>query len=606
MLRLLIPLDESSNSAVAGPFRIYRAPGSVAFLSCCSALQPILPKSQVWCVDEASSKFVLQIRRPQYWRIEVPVEHPEDVRRAQRLREVFDAILLFEKTECPFQRPFTVELPKRPQTPVKKRPWTPVRRSSASLPLTPVTPVEIAHLYSGTPRGSICMGDLRGDGGTKKATDKHAKKAESRTEEPNSKAKEQTVSVPLPRIDVSSPRTEPPHAEGRHGQGPAIPQHAIVITAPCSEAGEAGPVGAPDVPRFKASTESLNSLHHPEPWRSAPLPPSPPLSNPGSPRSPSCQQDASGHAVPPNPTQRWSVASSDSLSSSECSLTTAPSSPQNVEFPRTRNAPAPASARPEEPPKPSSSNLTATTTTTTSSSWLLPPQPRRRAATTTTPSTTTNNTVATAATTTASAAAGTTTALAAVRNLPLTTVFTKTRDILLSPPSHLLSLMLKVAARITAGEWRGLAVGRGEGGERMSVQWDWSDEDVRGLGIGVGVGDDVGVDGVEGGRVWDAETDGSGSPGGDENETENGSGSGSGSGGGELEEWPKRKERGAKMAGSFPESDDEDEYGYGYADGNEGGEDSEKRERSPSCPTARCDGEGVDRGSGSVAGLSVG
>ncbi|KAK3320014.1 inheritance of peroxisomes protein 1-domain-containing protein [Cercophora scortea] len=139
----------------AGHFRIYRAPGSVAFLSCGSALQPILPKSQAWCVDEASSKFILQIRRPQYWRIEVPVISPEDVQRAQLLRDVFDKILQFEKTECPFRRSFTVELPEPPLTPVKKRPWTPAPNSLASLPPTPVTPVEVARLYRSAPKEFI-------------------------------------------------------------------------------------------------------------------------------------------------------------------------------------------------------------------------------------------------------------------------------------------------------------------------------------------------------------------------------------------------------------------------------------------------------------------
>ncbi|KAI5925606.1 inheritance of peroxisomes protein 1-domain-containing protein [Camillea tinctor] len=117
-----------------GAFRIYRAPGSVAFLSCGSALQPILPKSQCWCIEENNSRFVLQIRRPQYWRIEVPVSEPEDVQRALVLRDVFDHILLFEKTECPFQRNFTVELPERPQTPVKKKAWSPIGKNLISSP----------------------------------------------------------------------------------------------------------------------------------------------------------------------------------------------------------------------------------------------------------------------------------------------------------------------------------------------------------------------------------------------------------------------------------------------------------------------------------------
>ncbi|RYP80217.1 hypothetical protein DL769_002575 [Monosporascus sp. CRB-8-3] len=123
---------------LSGPFRIYRAPGSVAFLSCGSALQPILPKSQCWCIDEVNSRFVLQIRRPQYWRIEVPVADPDDAQRALVLRDVFDRILLFEKTECPFQRSFTVELPQRPQTPVKKKPWTPEGKNLLASPFRPL------------------------------------------------------------------------------------------------------------------------------------------------------------------------------------------------------------------------------------------------------------------------------------------------------------------------------------------------------------------------------------------------------------------------------------------------------------------------------------
>jgi hypothetical protein len=42
--------------------------------------------------------------------------------------------------------------------------------------------------------------------------------------------------------------------------------------------------------------------------------------------------------------------------------------------------------------------------------------------------------------------------------------------------------MLKVAARIAAGEWRGYMFGFGEGGERIPVRWDWSDEDDDGEG----------------------------------------------------------------------------------------------------------------------------
>ncbi|KAK7918490.1 hypothetical protein PG985_010364 [Apiospora marii] len=125
----LPPSSRLERTIAIGPFRIYRATGSVAFLSCGAALQPILPKSQCWCIAEDNSQFVLQIRRPQYWRIEVPVADAEEVQQALLLRDVFDNILLFEKTECPFQRSFTVELPPRPETPVIKKPWTSVGKN---------------------------------------------------------------------------------------------------------------------------------------------------------------------------------------------------------------------------------------------------------------------------------------------------------------------------------------------------------------------------------------------------------------------------------------------------------------------------------------------
>ncbi|MBE3047617.1 hypothetical protein IMZ48_34910, partial [Candidatus Bathyarchaeota archaeon] len=136
---------------------MYRAPGSVAFLNCGSALQPILPRSQCWCIEQDSSRFVLQIRRPQYWRIELPVADPEDARREELLRGILDGVLLFEKTRCPFQRAFTVRLPEpEVEAPVMKRPWTP-RRSL-------VGPVMVSPEASPTPRGSFSRGSFSKSG----------------------------------------------------------------------------------------------------------------------------------------------------------------------------------------------------------------------------------------------------------------------------------------------------------------------------------------------------------------------------------------------------------------------------------------------------------
>ncbi|KAK4032381.1 inheritance of peroxisomes protein 1-domain-containing protein [Parachaetomium inaequale] len=577
--------SQLERTIAVGPFRIYRAPGSVAFLSCGSALQPILPKSQAWCVDEESSKFVLQIRRPQYWRIEVPVEEQEDVRRAHQLRDVFDTILQFEKTECPFQRSFTVELPERPQTPVKKRPWTPARRSSASLPLTPATPVEVARLHEGTPRGSICMGDLRTALDARRSLNEHARNLEAPTEEPVLRESGNWGASLRPTAPIERPRSV----------SAAPPQRLPLIAVPLPKIRETGPADLPaEAPSFTSPTESLESVHGRESWLPTPLPPSPPLSTPGSPRSSSHLLQVQNvpeianphhepsHTITSKPSQTWSVATAESLAESQCSTTTAPSSVHDPEYSpacaqqpadTTQPTPTPAKDEPETPLKTASSSptqtspsprgrrppirrATTTTTTTTSSSIspsrraLSPLPPTANLLTTTTPHQRTPSPITAAAaagarpkpgsrSSSSMAAATAQGALAAVRRLPMT-VLHKTCEILMSPPSHLISLMLKVAARITAGEWRGLVFGMGEGGERVSVTWDWSDDDEdhrrrrRGTHRGRG-GNDVWVEGFE----FDGRR---------------------GGGGGVDDFWrgPRRTGR-VRMVGAFPESDDDED-----------------------------------------------
>ncbi|TQN73800.1 hypothetical protein CSHISOI_01635 [Colletotrichum shisoi] len=144
---LLSAYSQLERTIAIGPFRIYRT-GSVAFLNCGSALQPMLPKSQCWALAEDSSKFVLQIRRPNYWRIEIPVTNPDEQELAVALKGVWDQILQFEKTECPFKRSFTIALPDKPKTPAKRRPWTPPVKGALPVLSTPAHEVEA----SPTPR----------------------------------------------------------------------------------------------------------------------------------------------------------------------------------------------------------------------------------------------------------------------------------------------------------------------------------------------------------------------------------------------------------------------------------------------------------------------
>jgi len=69
--------------------------------------------------------------------------------------------------------------------------------------------------------------------------------------------------------------------------------------------------------------------------------------------------------------------------------------------------------------------------------------------------------------------------LQTARHLP-TAILQKTCEILLSPPSHLLHLMLDIAAKIGAGEWRGMVYGFGEGGEQVVGRWDYEDGELLG------------------------------------------------------------------------------------------------------------------------------
>ncbi|KAB8293112.1 hypothetical protein EYC80_007471 [Monilinia laxa] len=60
------------------------------------------------------------------------------------------------------------------------------------------------------------------------------------------------------------------------------------------------------------------------------------------------------------------------------------------------------------------------------------------------------------------------------RHLP-TAIIQKTCEILLSPPSHLLHLMMNIASKIAAGEWRGVLLGEGE-----AVHWDFTEDEYHG------------------------------------------------------------------------------------------------------------------------------
>ena len=494
-------LQQSNNTIFTGHFRIYRAPGSITFLNCGSALQPIFPKSQAWCVDEDSSKFILQIRRPQYWRIEVPVEDPEDIRRAQLLREVFDQILQFEKTECPFQRSFTVELPERPQTPVIKRPWTPARRSSESIIPTPVSaitiPAQIARVHRGPPKDDTIRVRKRRGTGTPVQSTFPASEDLFRIQEDNA------VSVPDITL-TSQPEEEPQQQESEapsrtftrtplipSGQqtshSVAAPPQLTLVTVPHSAEPSIHQLDGhvPDIAGSLSSVTSRDSFHSVRSCNSHILPPSPPLSKPTSPSLPGknaeSEEDlASFTSNRRNRSNNHQTSSASPIAVDRCATSnstfdgTAPSYTRDIGSPCSPTTAGLILVTPSPNASPTSRSRSPSSNTrrrslirgrATTSSSISPSRralsPLPRAAELFAPR--------------QRAPSFSSSKLEVVRKLPMT-VINKSFEILMAPPTHLMSLMLTVAARITAGQKSGAVLGSGERGERIPVQWDLEDE----------------------------------------------------------------------------------------------------------------------------------
>lgn len=112
-----------------GPLRIYRVTSSnVSFLNSGNLLHTIFPRSQCWCVD-GDSVFVLRVRQDAYYRIELPHEAAEDKEKVDDFKKVLAQVLQYERTRCPFTRGFEVELPERPKTPPRRRPKKPAEKA---------------------------------------------------------------------------------------------------------------------------------------------------------------------------------------------------------------------------------------------------------------------------------------------------------------------------------------------------------------------------------------------------------------------------------------------------------------------------------------------
>ncbi|TVY35650.1 hypothetical protein LOCC1_G007019 [Lachnellula occidentalis] len=489
------------------------------------------------CVD-GDSKFVLQIRKPNYWRIEVPNENAEDKTRVQELKEVLSKVLLFEKTPCPFQRDFVIELPEAPKTPIKKRPWKPVERQSTGR-LPAGSPG--AYLQEDGNRNSPIL-----DHSTER--DKHETMAPSpETSAASSEPQAQPVTnttMPSHTTDVTTDPTEPSLAErfSLEHEMKADPAITVEIApAPASELEATNSILESDVwleeeesDTFSDATDDTNitPTSHFQP-KYQPL-----IYEPDSDSRQTAMQNCSRSiTVPPvlslitstptkqrtkSPLGRPEITESDSgFSSSVDSFHSVQSwhspldspSPQNPDPSSPKSYPYPhneiilpkrahprdiseLTATSEEPKTPGVWESTISSDTDRS----LSPPPRTptlindatersddEQPEAITPPTIRPNLRHRATTSSNSRRRQLSPLPAAVnlftpprrqrsrrlqtaRHLP-TAILQTTAKILLSPPSHLLHLMLNIASKIAAGEWRGFLSNQGE-----NVYWDFEQE----------------------------------------------------------------------------------------------------------------------------------
>ena len=91
-------------------------------------MHAILPRSQCWCVDQDST-FVLRVRPNSYYRIELPNDTASDKEKIEEIRSVFDKVSLFEKTASPFRKGASNELPGEPDTPTPQGRLKPTGRA---------------------------------------------------------------------------------------------------------------------------------------------------------------------------------------------------------------------------------------------------------------------------------------------------------------------------------------------------------------------------------------------------------------------------------------------------------------------------------------------
>ncbi|KAL6721299.1 hypothetical protein ACLMJK_000401 [Lecanora helva] len=465
----------TERTIAAGPLQIYRVLGSVAFLNSGATLHPILAKSQCWCVD-GESKFVLRIRPNSYYRIELPFRTSAEKMKVEEFKDVLGKVLCYEVTPCPFKRGFTVDLPEPPTTPVQKRPWKP----KSKLATTPENVTgELGTLNFRPTRRAVRSPAVEqndeeesGDAiepvelvGKKEIHDLIAYTDSSSAGSDNEHGRQDTGDIETSPQQLSNEMSEGPldfktptrPKAWKAGRADTAPPQLSLTIIPSS-------TYASDEPSFlkadqdslslSSSLDSFHSFHSPI----SPLAPSPAFPDLDSlpqdyingaslPRAHNHKRDVSeitvtdqcpelwdmtdrrssiGTAFQPTPTSSGTPPLVDDAASEEDENWSEAVTPSPTkELRRRRLSPRLRTESPLPPP----ANL------------YSPYSPR-----------------------------------SSMSGHHLTTaILQRTCSLLLGPPAQLVALMLRIAAKIAKGTFRGSSFGFGEGGQKIPCSWDFSD-----------------------------------------------------------------------------------------------------------------------------------
>ena len=420
---------------------------------------------------DGESKFVLRIRPNSYYRIELPTCTSEDKEQVDKLKAVLAKVLQYEVTPCPFKRGFYVELPEAPKTPVIKRPWRPKPRPEAtSYPSEDVEGLDELTLKDAKPTsltraeaddaGPLIQPDSE-DQRNHIASQSDDSSSGGTENEPDSEATDDTGfthkdlhATIYDGLDESDTPTRPKSL--RTGRAITAPPHLTLKTAPPSNS-ESKAIPVPHLRKesssLASSAESFHSFHSPI----SPLPPSPSFVSHHSPppehgdgidvsRTRSHKRDISEITVRAGSPELWELSSGPSnegtiyhsppdlpatptLESDAASLDEDHWSEAITPSPPTEIRSRVRSRRRTQSPDPSNSNLYA------------PYSPRSHMS----------------------------------GHHFTNAILQRTCSILLGPPIQLVALMLRIAAKIARGAFRGRTLGYGDSGQKIPCSWDFSD-----------------------------------------------------------------------------------------------------------------------------------